>query len=205
MLNEIKPHTALAGMNEGDHAFTYGSAQTVQLTERPLVALLNVRGSPDDAAFVSIIRNTTGITLPICPNTTAESDTHCALWLAPDEWLLRAKRLAPDDLASRLEHALSGIFSAITDQSSAYCVLHLRGPKTRELLAKGCPLDLHPRVFGAGRCAQSHYFKTTFLLRCLDSTEGGTWEFIVRRSFADYAVRMLMDGMWEYSLDAIRP
>ena len=201
MSNEMKQHTALAGMNDGRHTFTYGAAQTVQLTELPFVTLVNVRGNPDDGAFVSVIRSATDIALPTCPNTTVENDTHCALWLGPDEWMFRAKQHVSDDLAAHLEHALGGVFSAVTDQSSAYCVLHLSGPKTRELLAKGCPLDLHPRVFGPGQCAQSHYFKTTFLLRCLNSAEGGTWEFIVRRSFADYAVRMLVDGMKEYALD----
>lgn len=200
MSNEMKQQTALAGMNDGHHAFTYGAAQTAQLTELPFVELVNVRGNPDDAAFVCVIRNAMNIALPTCPNTTVESGTHCALWLGPDEWMLRAKQHTSDDLATRLEHALGGIVAAVTDQSSAYCVLQLRGPQTRELLAKGCPLDLHPRVFGRDQCAQSHYFKTSFLLRCLDSAEGGTWEFIVRRSFADYAVRMLVDGMQEYAL-----
>ena len=36
------------------------------------------------------------------------------------------------------------------------------------------------------------------MLRGLDDGAGNYWEIIVRRSFADYAVRMLMDGMWEY-------
>ena len=45
-------------------------------------------------------------------------------------------------------------------------VLHLSGAPVREVLAQGCPLDLHPSVFGAGQCAQSHFFKLGQRMQC---------------------------------------
>ncbi|MHC8943955.1 sarcosine oxidase subunit gamma [Advenella incenata] len=197
MFNESRQQTPLAGLTDGAGAFEHGSPECVTLLEVPFVELINLRGDPEDADFTAAIQNTIGIILPTDPNTTAENDHYCVMWLSPDEWIIRAKGPQADDLPMRLNLALQGIFCAVTDQSSAYSVLQLSGPKARCVLAKGCPLDLHPRVFDTGQCAQSHYYKTSVLLR-RPNVGADHWEMIVRRSFADYALRMLMDGMWEY-------
>ena len=198
MLNNSRQQTPLAGLTGGTGVFEHGSPDLVTLVEVPFAELVNLRGNPVNADFSGAIQNTIGIALPTEPNTIAENDSYCVCWLSPDEWMIRSKGSPTGDLATRLELALNGIFCAVTDQNSAYSVLKLRGPKARSVLAKGCPLDLHPRSFGAGQCGQSHYYKTSVLLRGLDNGAGDHWEMIVRRSFADYAVRMLMDGMWEY-------
>jgi len=197
MFNESRQQTPRAGLTDGAGAFEHGSPECVTLLEVPFVELINLRGDPEDADFTAAIQNTIGIILPTDPNTTAENDHYCVMWLSPDEWIIRAKGPQADDLPTRLNLALQGIFCAVTDQSSAYSVLQLSGPKARCVLAKGCPLDLHPRVFDTGQCAQSHYYKTSVLLH-RPNVRADYWEMIVRRSFADYALRMLMDGMWEY-------
>lgn len=61
----------------------------------------------------------------------------------------------------------------------------------RDVLARGCPLDLHPRVFKPGQCAQSHYFKTSIVLV---PTGDDAFEIVLRRSFADYFVRIMLDA-----------
>ena len=68
----------------------------------------------------------------------------------------------------------------------------------RDLLAKGCPVDLHPSVFDVGQCAQSHLAKAPILLRQVDREP--TFEIIVRRSFADYFWTWLEDAAAEYGL-----
>jgi hypothetical protein len=59
------------------------------------------------------------------------------------------------------------------------------------LLARGCPLDLHPRVLARGQCVQSHYFKASIVLVPLGSD---SYEIVVRRSFADYFCRIMLDA-----------
>ncbi len=61
----------------------------------------------------------------------------------------------------------------------------------RDVLARGCPLDLHPRAFKPGQCAQSHYFKSSIVLI---PTGDDAFEIVVRRSFADYFVRIMLDA-----------
>ncbi len=215
MLNESRQRSALDGLrfpqepgsNEPEPAkvdtgsiFAAGSGATVRLEEIPFVTLANLRGSPGNPAFMTAVSSTLGFTLPVQPNTTAENERACALWLGPDEWMIRSKVANDTELAARLDAAVQGIFSAVTDQSSGYSILQLTGPQSSDLLAKGCPLDLHPRVFAEGQCAQSHYYKTSFLLRRLPDLSGSImrWEIILRRSFAEYAVRMLVEGMRAY-------
>ncbi len=41
----------------------------------------------------------------------------------------------------------------MSDQSDARLVLHLSGPRVRDVLAKGVPIDLHPKVFKPGDVA----------------------------------------------------
>ncbi len=198
MLNNSRQQTPLTGLTGGIGIFEHGLPDSVVLVEVPFAELVNLRGDPDNAQFSGAIQNAIGIALPTEPNTTTENDSLCVIWLSPDEWMIRSKRPGTGELATRLNTALQGIFCAVTDQSSAYSIMQLSGPKARSVLAKGCPLDLPPRTFGAGQSAQSHYYKTSVLLRRLDDGAGNHWEMIVRRSFADYAARMLMDGMWEY-------
>ncbi len=71
--------------------------------------------------------------------------------------------------------------------------------RVRELLAKGCPLDLHPRVFDVGQCAQSHLAKAPILIRQLDREPA--FEIVVRRSFADYLWVWLEDAAAEYGFE----
>ena len=62
-----------------------------------------------------------------------------------------------------------------------------QGETARNLIAKGCPLDLHPRVFAAGRCAQSVLAKADVTLHQLD--EEPSYDLFVLCSFADYLWR----------------
>ena len=62
--------------------------------------------------------------------------------------------------------------------------LELRGPGVEDLLSKGCSIDLHPRAWSAGSCAQTTLAKAPVILH-----KGGsaTW-ILVRTSFADHLV-----------------
>jgi sarcosine oxidase subunit gamma len=45
--------------------------------------------------------------------------------------------------------------ASISDQSGGRTVLRVSGPRARDVLAKGLPIDLHPRVFAPGSAATS--------------------------------------------------
>ena len=112
--------------------------------------------------------------------------------------------MTPDDHREttlfRLRHALAQMHVAITDVSGGQTALHLRGRHVRDVLAKGCPIDLHPRAFRIGQCAQSHLGKAPVLIAQVE--EQPYFELIVRRSFADYLWTWLESAAEEYGFEA---
>ena len=91
--------------------------------------------------------------------------------------------------AGSLEEASQDRHVAVNDLSGGQIALELKGPNCRDLLAKGCTLDLHPSVFSVGDCAQSGLAKASVLIALTDETP--TFLVVVRRSFSDYLCRWL--------------
>lgn len=142
---------------------------------------VNLRGDPADAAFAAAVAGVLGFELPRAANTTAAGGSHVAYWLGPDEWLVATDDAAA--LTARLQPALAGSFSAVTEVGGGNEVLVLPAATARDALASECPLDLHPGAFRPGHCAQTRFAHAVVLLRALDN---GDIELIVRRSFAAY-------------------
>lgn len=199
-------HLALAGQIADDP----GDA-AVRLGEKLLPAAVNLRGDAGDPAFVAAVREALGVEPPTTPNTVASGDDLALLWLGPDEWLALRHGAAPEAearLAAGLRAALGGLHAAVTEIGENYVCIHVAGRRAREVIMKGCPLDLHPRVFGgAGHCAQSHLSKTAILLHQVsdDDRAGPGFDLYTRRSFADYLWRWLADAALEYGVAIVEP
>ncbi|WP_431824346.1 sarcosine oxidase subunit gamma [Burkholderia sp. F1] len=162
------------------------------LRERPFLDLVNVRGELSDPAFVAAFERVVGCRPPAAPNTVARAAEYDVLWLGPDEWLARSNGpVQAGVLEAALAEAVQGSYAAAVDVGSGYTVVEVSGERVREVLARGCPLDLHPRQLKAGQCAQSHYFKAGVVLV---PTGDDTFEIVVRRSFADYFIRIMLDA-----------
>ncbi len=150
--------------------------------------VINLRGDPENRAFVTATEAVLGQTLPVMSNTISEAG-HRIYWLGPDEWLIVTAAGAATELRPRLDEQLGDMHAAVNDVSGGTIVLQLSGVAVRELLARGSTLDLHARVFTPGSCAQSGLGKANVLLGLL--SDGNTFELIVRRSFADYLLKWL--------------
>ncbi len=119
------------------------------------------RGDPHFAGAVSGVL---GDGLPIVANTLTEVNGVTMYWLGPDEWLIVTPDESREAHRARLAPGARGQHAAFTDVSGGQTALHLHGRHVRDVLAKGCPIDLHPRVFGIGQCAQSHLGKAPVLI-----------------------------------------
>ncbi|WP_183726668.1 MULTISPECIES: sarcosine oxidase subunit gamma [Paraburkholderia] len=165
------------------------------MRELPFRDLVMVRGEPGDTAFTNAFAQTVGCALPVQPNTRSLGADYDVLWLGPDEWLVRsAGPVQAGVLEEKLIGALSGnegSWATAVDVGSGYTVVELTGTRVREVLSRGCPLDLHPRLFKEGQCAQSFFFKASIVLI---ATGIDRFEVVVRRSFADYFCRILLDA-----------
>lgn len=178
------------------------SRQALVAGWREGLAIVNLRGNAADDAFCKAAANALGVGLPLKPCTTNEASTLRVVWAGPDDWFITGPRGKADVLLAGLREALVGQHYGVTDVSSGYTVLQLGGPPVREVLAQGCPLDLHPRVFAPGSCAGSHFFKASIWLWQHDSAP--TYELLVRRSFMGYVWLMLERASQECGLVARR-
>lgn len=163
-------------------------------------AVLNLRGRPDDHGFLDAARHTLGLPLPTEPNRSVSVDVdgqgpaQVIAWLGPDEWLV----MAPYGQASPIEAALRAArrddpYLSVVDLSHNTSGLRLSGPRARDVLAGGCPLDLHARSFEVDHCAQTVLAKSRILLR--QTSVEPAFEIWVRNSFARYLAEWLLDAI----------
>ena len=87
----------------------------------------------------------------------------------------------------------------LTGRAELKDVLDTITQHARDLLAKGCTLDLHPDEFKAGECAQTGLAKANVLIARIAAPEG--FELLVRRTFADYLVQWLHHAGREFEID----
>ena len=113
---------------------------------------LNIRG---DNSLKAAVKAATGCHFPPLANQFETAGERHIVWLGPDEYLLLCESGKEKTLHDALTSTIKTSHFAITDVSDSLCALSLSGAAVRDVLAKGCSLDLHPSNFGTGRCSQS--------------------------------------------------
>jgi sarcosine oxidase subunit gamma len=129
--------------------------------------------------------------LPLEPNTVAVDGGQRSLWLGPDEWLVLGAPGEGRHLEADLALTLGDEPGAVVDVSAQRTVIELSGPDAVDVLQQGCSIDLHPRVFHEGRCAQTMLARAQVIL--LPVSHRAYWIF-VRSSFAEYVKAWLRDA-----------
>ena len=175
-----------------------GMQSGVHVRVQPDYDHINLRGSPEDTLFRAAVEATLSQPLPVMPNTWS-GGAHTIYWLGPDEWLIVAEN--GSSVADRLDTRLGGRFAAVNAQSGGLLQMALTGEYARVLLARGCTLDLHPKVFPVGTCAQTGLAKAGVLLALMDETP--SFNLIVRRSFAEYIAMWLNHAGGEFGVDFV--
>jgi len=187
--------------------------ESVGITVDPFVATVDVRlGEP---------AGWPGVDLPTVPNTWVSTDSGCsdrsghdastrhsvpggrpapdlAVWLGPDEWLLTSAAEAPGELEARVRAAVVPLGGSAADVSAQRITLRLTGERVRDVLARGCAIDLHPRFFRGGSSAQTTLGLAGVVLLAL-SDAGDDYLVLVRSSFAGYLADWLLDAAFEFA------
>ena len=192
----VPRRSPLAGAADRLAATTRSSGGTIRLAELPFLAQVNLRLDPKGAA-ADAVGLALGLSLPVEPNTVVRAGELTVLWLGPDEWLVVGPPDTQRDLEQRIRTAAGDEHVAVTDVSAQRTTLLVSGARARDLLAHGCALDLHPRAFGAGRCAQTMLARAQVVLVARDEPGAGFW-VLVRSSFAGYLTDWLLDATEEY-------
>jgi sarcosine oxidase subunit gamma len=146
------------------------------------------------AALAAAVKDAYGVELPV-KAARVEGQEIAFVWNGPEQWLAAAERANGRDLERELKPVLAGL-SFVVDQSDARAVIRMSGARARDVLAKGLPIDLHPRVFKPGMVAISHVSQMGVVLWQLDSAP--TYELAIFRSFAQSFARWLHHAAAEY-------
>lgn len=116
--------------------------------------------------------------------------------LGPTDWLVIAIDRDATPWVPRLNAALEGTTFRATDVSQALVRIQIGVAEVRDLLAKGCSLDLHPPLFPVGRAARTRFAGMPVIVRCTGSS---TFELVVTQSYADFLLSWLADSELEFS------
>ena len=132
------------------------------------------------------LRELAGFPIAMEINRCASADDKIAARLGPDEWLLCALADAA------MEFKLDGEPHALVDVSHRYVALSV---DSAIVLAAGCPLDLHPRVFTAGTATRTLLGKAEIVLWRLH--DAPSYRVECARSFAPYVLAFLREAARE--------
>jgi len=195
MAEDFLRQSPLAHLHLAARAVAEPGEAGVTLRERPFGTMATLRGNAGDPAFVAAVEGVVGVAPPREPLTVARAGERAILWLGPDEWLVTG--LPAADLAA----ALTDLHAAATETGESMTVIELAGPRARDVLAKGCALDLHARAFPTGRVVRTLVAKSGVILHAT----GEPFDVYVHRSFSDYLWRWLEDAGLEYGVAVLAP
>lgn len=165
---------------------------SVQIREQQFTGFINLRGRADNTAFLAAVLKALGTEPPLQANTVKQAGDNRLFWLGPDEWLVITPAGQQTAVKESLLKALDGVFSSVVDNTSGLTMIEITGEHAADLLATDCPLDLHPRAFKPGQCAQTRLAKAGMTLAPKD--DGAGFDVIIRRSFADYLLLWLLEA-----------
>lgn len=160
-------------MAEQDWRLTSGG---VEVAEFPVWTWVLRLGEPPAPALEALL----GTALPAAP-LAAIGQCPRLLWLAPGEWAI----LSPSEdtgLTTRIEAACAGALAHVANLMRGWAAFALTGDGARDLLAKGCSLDFHPRAFADDSCARTLFGQVPVTIE----RSADTFRLYVDRSLAAY-------------------
>jgi sarcosine oxidase subunit gamma len=175
-----------------------GNGRGVIATERNGLGIARIAARRGQGArLVELLRVNFGVQPPAGLRRVSRADLAIA-GIAPQTWL--ATRHDAGNAFAESLRPLLGECASVSDQSDAYVILQLAGPKVRETLAKLVPIDLHPRSFQVDAVAQTVCGYVNVTLWRLQNTAQSdpAFEIWAGRSFAASLHQAICHGAAEF-------
>jgi sarcosine oxidase subunit gamma len=173
---------------------------SARVSEEPFVEMVDLWVDPTGRGGTAAADVLGIVALPNTPSTSVAGPDTTVIWFGPQEWLITAPPRGRRPLEARLRAVVTKHDGAAIDVSAQRTTVRLRGAHARDVLAKGCSLDLHPAVFGPGAAAQTMLGQASVVLMPLDDN-GTDYRILVRSSFAGYLAAWLIDAAEEFGVD----
>ena len=191
--------SALHGLAAPGHHGRAGATGLIveEHTDLAFASVIMKRGKR--ATLVSAVDTAFGVALPASPRrATAGLVTFAGT--GRDQWMASAEGAEAVGFAAKLR-ARIGPFAAVVDQSDARLVLRLSGPRVRDVLAKGVPVDLHPKAFKPGDVASTLVAYVGVQIDMLD--DAPTYQITAPRSMAGTLWSWLAASAAEFGYDVV--
>jgi heterotetrameric sarcosine oxidase gamma subunit len=157
---------------------------------------LLMRGDAGNRDFTRVVEPLLDTTLPEVGER-KQSDRAIIDTLTPDEWQIEPLSDAAVMLL-QLKDQLDGLAAAVTEVSDSRCKIAVEGSSVIDLLASGCAVDFHQRVFAVGKTALTSFAGLPVLI-----AKAGEYRFeiMVNRASTEYLWRWLNDTAGLIALD----
>ena len=114
------------------------------------------------------------------------------LWNAPKTWLIISSK---ENIVDIIKGKCSEENFAITDISHSRAVIQIKGAQAREVLKKGCPLNISE--FEINNCAGSVFHGITIVVDCIN-VNPDTFNLLTLRSFGESFYHHITDAALEF-------
>ena len=113
------------------------------------------------------------------------------LWSGPSNWLLVSTK---KDILSSIQKICDDKNFAVTDLSHSRAIIELKGSNSKEVLKKGCPINLNE--FKVNNCANSIFHGITITIDMI-SENPETFRIFALRSFGESLYHSITDACLE--------
>ena len=194
MDNGAWPPSALGSLSAALPCLRAGSETVLELREVAHRRLVEVARPQPGAALDSVLVALHADELPRTGES-ASAGASSLLGIGPGRWLLVEANAIPSGSRGPLEQ-LTLPFEIAIEIGDAWTQIAISGTAMRDLLAKGCALDLHHSVFREGACAVMSFAH----LRCVLFRFGAGFRLFIGRSYAASLAEWLIEAAAEFGL-----
>lgn len=192
-----------AGFKPGRHGEKAGPAG-IRMTELTGFALTQVQARRGRWADVeAAAQGLFDVAAPAMPSA-ATGPKATLIWSGPQQFLVLVADGYGTEGLERLTEAFAGSAS-LSNQSDGRALIRIAGPRARDLLAKVCSVDLHPKVFPIGGAAATSIDHTGVnLWRSADEEGSAVFDLLVFSTFAISLWHTLLDHAAEFGVEMDR-
>jgi len=133
-----------------------------------------------------------GLELPMKNSLVSSSEGTRILWNAPRTWLIISTK---EDIINTIKKNCDVKTFAITDISHSRAVIQIQGSNAREVLKKGCPLNINK--FEKNNCAGTIFHGITIMIDCIND-KPDTFNLLSLRSFGESFYHHITDAALEF-------